>query len=139
METNKVDMFILKKSDLFPSNQTMLIRERLENMSDEKWIQLSMVQFKNPTTAIMISAGAGTFGADRFYINQPILGCCKLGLFLVFFISLICFEFNQDSALYAILFLLTMIALLLWYFIDIFLISKEARQYNFNKLLTFLI
>lgn len=139
MEQNKIDLFLLKKGELFPSNQVIFIREKLQKVPDEKWAQLSILQFKNPTTAIMISAGAGTFGADRFYINQLIFGCCKLGLFLVFFVSLICFEFNQDSALYAMLFILSMMALLLWYFIDIFLISKEARQYNYNSLLTFLI
>ena len=71
MEANKVDLFMLSKSSMFPNAQLPLLREMLIKASDEDWIKINAASFTNPTTALIMSFAAGTYGADRFYLGQP--------------------------------------------------------------------
>ena len=85
MEQQKVDIFLMNKGDLFPAEKLMYIREMLLAMKDERWMLLSTMTFKNPSTALLLSVGAGVLGAGRFYIGQSLLGTLKLILFLAFY------------------------------------------------------
>ena len=54
MEANKVDLFMLSKSSMFPNAQLPLLREMLIKASDEDWIKINAASFKNPTTALIM-------------------------------------------------------------------------------------
>ena len=139
MEANKVDLFILSKSSMFPNAQLPLLREMLIKASDEDWIKINAASFKNPTTALIMSFAAGTYGADRFYLGQPLLGIGKL--FLTFFLVawLVAVEITDtENWIVIVLGLCIIFVLLFWYFIDIFLVSKTAKEQNLNIILTIL-
>ena len=111
MDNNKVDMFILSNGKFFESNQLMQIRERLLTLDDSKWSVIQTLQFKDPTTSIIISILAGTWGIDRFIIGDTGLGIAKL---------------------------LTCGGLFIWTVVDWFLIMDATREKNFIKMQQFL-
>ena len=78
MEAQKVDMFIITNAKFFESHQVNVIRERLVALDDSKWAMISTIQFKDPTTALIISIFGGHYGIDRFYIGDTGLGIAKL-------------------------------------------------------------
>ena len=78
MDANKVDMFMMSNSKFFEGHNLHAIRERLLALDDEKWPMIQMVQFKDPTTALLISIFAGAYGIDRFYIGDTGMGVGKL-------------------------------------------------------------
>lgn len=106
MDSNKVDMFILSNGKFFESNQLMYVREQLLTLDDSKWALVQTVQFKDPTTSIIVSILAGALGIDRFLIGDTGLGIGKL---------------------------LTCGGLGIWALVDLFLIMGATREKNFIK------
>jgi TM2 domain-containing membrane protein YozV len=78
MEAQKVDMFMMTNAKFFEGYQLASIRERLLQMEDEKWPMVQTIQFKDPTTALILSIFAGNLGVDRFYIGDTGMGVGKL-------------------------------------------------------------
>ena len=78
MEASKVDLFIMNNGSKLPDSQLPFIREKLLSLSEDKWSALSSVQFKDPTTALILSLFLGSIGVDRFYLGQTGLGVGKL-------------------------------------------------------------
>ncbi|TXI62977.1 MAG: TM2 domain-containing protein [Flavobacterium sp.] len=78
MESQKVDMFMMTNAKFFEGYQLASIRERLLQMEDEKWPMVQTIQFKDPTTALILSIFAGNLGVDRFYIGDTGMGVGKL-------------------------------------------------------------
>lgn len=78
MDSQKVDMFIMSNGKYLPEEKIPFVREKLLSMDDEKWGILSTIQFKNPTTALILSIFLGTYGVDRFYIGKTGMGVGKL-------------------------------------------------------------
>ncbi|CAM3329207.1 TM2 domain-containing protein [Flavobacterium longum] len=78
MDTQKVDMFMMMNSKFFESHHLGAVRERLVGLDDSKSSAMQMVQFKDPTTALIISILIGGLGIDRFYIGDTGLGIAKL-------------------------------------------------------------
>ena len=111
MESQKVDMFIMTNAKFFESHQIHAIRERLIEMDDSKWPMLSTLQLKDPTTSLIVSIIAGSFGIDRFMIGDTGLGVGKL---------LTCGGFG------------------IWAIIDWFMIQDATREKNMLKLQQFL-
>lgn len=107
MESQKVDMFIMTNAKFFESHQISLIRDRLIELDDSKWVMLSTLQLKDPTTMLIVSILAGTLGIDRFLIGDTGLGVGKL---------LTCGGFG------------------IWAIIDLFLIQEATREKNMQKL-----
>jgi len=107
MDAQKVDLFIMTNSKFFESHQVILIRERLLQMDDSKWALVQTLQFKDPTTSLIISLIGGTLGIDRFFIGDTGLGVGKL---------------------------LTCGGLGIWAIIDWFLIMGATREKNMAKL-----
>jgi TM2 domain-containing membrane protein YozV len=89
----------------------MYIREQLLAMDDSKWSIVQTIQFKDPTTSIIVSILAGTLGIDRFLIGDTGLGIGKL---------------------------LTCGGLGIWALVDCFLIMGATREKNFTKFQQFL-
>jgi len=107
MDSQKVDMFIMTNSKFFESHQVPLIRDRLLQMDDSKWLLVQTLQFKDPTTSLIVSLIGGGLGIDRFLIGDTGLGVGKL---------------------------LTCGGLGIWAIIDWFLIMGATREKNMAKL-----
>jgi len=111
MESQKVDMFIMTGSKYFEGYQLSAIRERLLSLDDSKWMMISTLQLKDPTTSLIISILVGHFGVDRFFIGDTGLGIVKL---------------------------LTCGGLGIWTLVDWFLIMGATRQKNMEKIQPYL-
>ena len=72
-------MFMMMNSKYFESYHLVSVRDRLLQLDESKWSTVQMLQFKDPTTALIISIIAGGhLGIDRFYIGDTGLGIAKL-------------------------------------------------------------
>ncbi len=111
MDAQKVDMFIMSNGKFFESHQVNMIRERLVALDDSKWVMLSSVQLKDPSTSLMVSIFAGSLGIDRFMIGDTGLGVGKL---------LTCGGFG------------------IWTIVDWFQIQTATREKNMQKIQQFL-
>jgi TM2 domain-containing membrane protein YozV len=78
MDAQKVDMYMMMNSKFFEGHHLNEVRDRLLNLDDSQWQRLQLTQFKDPTTALLISIFAGALGIDRFYIGDTGLGVGKL-------------------------------------------------------------
>lgn len=108
MDAQKVDMFIMSNSKFFESHQMGAIRDRLISMNESKWPMISTMQFKDPTTILIVSLLAGPFGIDRFMIGDTGLGLLKL---------------------------FTCGGIGIWTIIDWFMIQGTTREKNLEKLM----
>lgn len=111
MDAQKVDMFIMTNAKFFESHHVNSIRDRLIAMDDAKWPMISTVQFKDPTTVLIVSLLAGSLGVDRFMIGDTGLGVGKL---------------------------LTCGGLGIWAIIDWFMIQGATREKNMEKMQQFM-
>lgn len=107
MEAQKVDMFIMTNGKYFESHHINSVRNSLLNLDDSRWPQLSVTQFTDPTTTLIISIFAGHIGIDRFIIGDIGLGIGKL---------------------------LTCGGLGIWTIIDWFMIQSATREKNMQKI-----
>ena len=78
MDAQKVDMFIMSNNKYFDSAQLMMLRQELLELNENKWNTISVLQFKDPTTVLIVSILAGQLGIDRFFIGDVGLGLGKL-------------------------------------------------------------
>ena len=107
----KVDMFIMANKDNFPAEKIPYIQERLSYADENTINSLSMLQFKSPMTALLLSIFIGHLGIDRFYIGDTGMGVGKL---------------------------VTFGGCLIWYFIDLFLIMGATREKNYDMIAPYL-
>ena len=132
-------MFILNKSSYFPDSTMISLRERLLSCDDSYLNKLLSAKIKNPTSGFLFSIGLGVYGADRFYIGHTVIGVLKLMLTIIFLISYIIIEISEDpNIIFIAFFILNIFGVIIWYILDIFNISKEIKEYNYNLLLTIL-
>lgn len=78
MEQQKIDMFIMTNQKYFPPEKIIYLKDRLKTISQEKFDLLSTIDFKEPTTILLISIFLGTLGIDRFMIGDVGIGILKL-------------------------------------------------------------
>lgn len=107
MDAQKVDMFILANNKFFEGHHVAQIRDKLLAMDDSKWGLIQTLQFKDPTTILIVSLLGGSLGIDRFMIGDTGLGIGKL---------------------------LTCGGLGIWAIIDWFMIMGATREKNMTKL-----
>ena len=107
MDSQKVDMFIMGNAKFFEAHQVGTIRDRLLALDDSKWLMIQTIQFKDPTTILIISILAGSLGIDRFMIGDTGMGVGKL---------LTCGGFG------------------IWGIIDWFMIQGATREKNMAKM-----
>ncbi|MFM7217440.1 MAG: TM2 domain-containing protein [Bacteroidota bacterium] len=78
MDNQKVDLFLMTNAKFFEGHHLPMIRERLLQMDDSKWVMVQSIQFKDPTTILIVSLLAGGIGIDRFMIGDTGMGIGKL-------------------------------------------------------------
>ena len=108
MESSKIDLFISTMNEKFPSSSMMAIRSQLEKMDDSKFALLQSLNYKNPTTVLILSIFLGYLGVDRFMLGQTGLGVLKL---------------------------LTCGGLGVWAIVDWFIISGKTKEINYQLLM----
>ena len=106
MEQNRIDMFIASMGSKFPSEKFMLIRDQLQKVDDNKLMVIQSIDYKDPTTLLIISIFVGHFGVDRFMLGETGLGIAKL---------LTCGGFG------------------IWTIIDWFIIMNKTKEMNFQN------
>lgn len=106
MDQNKVEMFIASTSGRFPPAKLMMMREQLARLDDGKLPIIQSVEYKDPTTLLIVSILIGHLGIDRFMLGETGLGIAKL---------------------------LTCGGLGIWTIVDWFLIQDMTRELNFRR------
>ena len=107
MDAAKVDMFIMANGKFFEGHHLPQLRDRLLSLDDTRWGTIQTVQFKDPTTSLIVSLLGGYLGIDRFIIGDTGLGIAKL---------------------------LTCGGLGIWTIIDWFMIMGSTRAKNMTKI-----
>lgn len=69
---------MMTNSKFFEAHHLMAVRDRLLQMDDSKWPMVQTMQFKDPTTALLLSVFIGHLGVDRFFIGDTGMGIGKL-------------------------------------------------------------
>jgi TM2 domain-containing membrane protein YozV len=105
MESGKVDLFVSTMNEKFASTNMMAIRSELEKLDDSKFPLLQSLDYKNPTTLLIISIFLGFLGVDRFMLGETGLGVLKL---------------------------LTCGGLGIWTIVDWFLITGKTKEVNYQ-------
>lgn len=111
MDTSKVDMYIMANQKYLPAEKIVYVKEKLLSADESKFNLLSTIEFKDPTTILLVSIFLGTLGIDRFMLGETGMGILKLLTFGVCGILTI---------------------------VDWFTVQKKAREHNFNALMTIL-
>lgn len=111
MDQNKIDMYIMTNQKYFPAEKIMYLKDKLRTMDEEKFSLISRIEFKDPTTILLVSIFLGTLGIDRFMLGDTGMGILKL----------------LTAGLCGILTI-----------IDWFTVSKKAKELNFNNVMALL-
>ncbi|MBQ2129688.1 MAG: TM2 domain-containing protein [Prevotella sp.] len=107
MIKEKIDQFLAAHQAELPEEALTEIRERLEAADDSKFDELNMLQFKNPTTMLIIAIFLGCYGVDRFMLGETTNGLIKL---------------------------FTCGGCYVWWIMDIISAGKRTKEFNMNKL-----
>ena len=107
MEKSKIDLYLTTNAKYFEPSAIPILRQKLENASDDMMVTLQATELKDPTTILLVSIFLGTLGIDRFMIGDIGMGILKL----------------LTAVLCGILIL-----------IDWFTISKKTKQLNLSKI-----
>lgn len=78
VDKQKVDFFLMSNKDNFPADKLPAIQQALSNVDENTFNNISMLQFKSPMTALLLSIFCGSLGVDRFYLGDTGLGIGKL-------------------------------------------------------------
>ena len=89
----------------------MYLKDKLRTMDEEKFSLISTIEFKDPTTLLLVSIFLGGLGIDRFMLGDTGMGILKL----------------LTAGLCGILTI-----------VDWFTISKKAKELNFNNVMALL-
>ena len=111
MDMQRVDMYIMTNQKYFPPEKLPFLRDRLLNCDYQRFMMISSMELKDPTTALILSIFLGGLGVDRFILGDVGIGVGKL---------------------------LTLGGCYIWWIVDLFLIQNRAKEVNFEKIMTML-
>lgn len=104
MEIRKT-RFMVKNNGMFDQKDIPEVERVIADMNDANFSNLLMIDFKKPSTILLIAI---LLGWDRFFLGQIWLGILKL---------------------------ITLQGFGIWWIIDVFTAKKRARRYNFDVLM----
>lgn len=102
-----VQSYVMVWQDKVPKESLYSLQEALSRVPEENASSLAMVVLKSPVVGLILGLFLGGFGVDRFYKGDVGLGILKL---------------------------VTLGALGIWSFIDLFLVWKGIKQDNLLKI-----
>ena len=146
MTQQQKELYIVNNFKYFPQNTLMLVQEKLTTVPDDKAVFLQTVEYKNPTTILVLSIFFGHLGVDRFILKDLQMGFLKLFTWLIPYASYLILSLLYYSSINAnfeliwipyVLLSLFSLANLVLTVIDWFTIQKKVRLENFNKLMRF--
>ena len=108
MTQDKIDMYVMTNQKYLPAEKIVFIKQKLMEADESKFQLASAVEFKDPTTILLVSIFLGSLGIDRFMLGETGMGILKL-------LTLGCCG------------ILTII--------DWFSVQKKAKELNYNNLM----
>ncbi len=108
MDSQKVDMFVMTNQKYLPTEKMVFLKQKLADADESKFALASAVEFKDPTTILLVSLFLGALGIDRFMLGETGMGILKL----------------LTGGLCGILAI-----------IDWFSVQKKAKELNYNNLM----
>ena len=111
MDMQRVDMYIMTNQKYFPAEKLPFLRDRLLHCDYQRFMMISSMELKDPTTALILSLFLGSLGVDRFILGDVGIGVGKL---------------------------LTCGGCGIWTIVDWFLVQNRAKEVNFEKIMTML-
>lgn len=111
MDSQKVDMFVMTNQKYLPAEKIVFLKQKLSEADESKFALASSVEFKDPTTILLVSLFLGSFGIDRFMLGETGMGILKL---------------------------LTLGLCGILTIIDWFSVQKKAKELNYNNLMMML-
>lgn len=108
MDAQKVDMFVMTNQKYLPAEKIVFLKQKMMEIDETKFALVSSVEFKDPTTLLLVSIFLGYLGVDRFMLGETGMGILKL---------------------------LTCGCCGILTIIDWFTIQKKAKERNFNNLM----
>ena len=106
---NTIDLFMAKKGDWFPSESIGQIRQKMNDLDEERLMMVTAIEYKDPTIMLIISIFIGELGIDRFLLGQTMYGVLKL---------------------------ITGGGCLVWWLIDIFKIQSMTKEANYQRFIS---
>lgn len=107
MEQQKIEMYLAQNAKMLPASKLPMIKEALGKLDESKFVYLQSVEYKDPTTVLIISILLGTMGIDRFILKDAGMGVLKL---------------------------LTCGGAYVWWIIDMINAQERTQEYNFKQL-----
>ena len=111
MTQDKIDMYVMTNQKYLPAEKIVFIKQKLMEADESKFQLASAVEFKDPTTILLVSIFLGSLGIDRFMLGETGMGVVKL-------LTLGCCG------------ILTII--------DWFSVQKKSKELNYNNLMLIL-
>ena len=108
MDAQKVDMYVMTNQKYLPAEKIVFLKQKLSEADESKFTLASTVEFKDPTTILLVSIFLGVLGIDRFMLGETGMGILKL----------------LTGGLCGILTI-----------IDWFSVQKKAKEINYNNLM----
>ncbi len=78
MTQEKIDTFILTNQKYFPPEKIVFLKQKLAEADESKVSLISAMDFKEPTTLLLVSIFVGSLGIDRFMLGDIGMGILKL-------------------------------------------------------------
>lgn len=111
MTQDKVDMYVMTNQKYLPAEKIVFLKQKLMEADESKFNMVSAVDFKDPTTILLVSIFLGGLGIDRFMLGETGMGILKL----------------LTGGVCGILTI-----------IDWFSVSKKAKEINYNNIMMLL-
>lgn len=101
-------MFVMTNQKYLPAEKIVFLKQKMMEIDETKFALASSVEFKDPTTLLLVSIFLGFLGVDRFMLGETGMGILKL---------------------------LTCGCCGILTIIDWFTVQKKAKELNFNNLM----
>jgi len=75
---NRSDMYLTLNHKYFATDKLPMLREKLDSLSDERYMMLCNVELRDPAVMLTVSVLLGGFGVDRFMLGDTGMGVLKL-------------------------------------------------------------
>ena len=108
MDAQKVDLFVMTNQKYLPAEKIVFLKQKLIEADESKFALASSIDFKEPTTILLVSLFLGSLGIDRVMLGDTGMGILKL---------------------------LTCGVCGIMTIVDWFTVSKKAKEINYNNIM----